>query len=130
MRVIQRHDDTTIPRHNNTNIMNCEQQEWTDRYLFGELEGEERRRFEAKFATDQAFRADVELQAEIMVGINSYAAAEPKVFCLATVQVSAQPEDGQAWRQPHRPWHVGPRHRVRFPPGQRREWRDLLKMTC
>jgi len=62
--------------------MNCEQQEWTDRYLFGELEGEERRRFEAKFATDQGFRAEVELQAEIIVGINSYTAAKPKVVPL------------------------------------------------
>lgn len=59
--------------------MNCEQQEWIDSYLFGELKGEERLRFEAKFATDKAFRAEVELQAEIMVGINSYNAARPQV---------------------------------------------------
>lgn len=59
--------------------MNCEQQEWIDSYLFGELEGEERLRFEAKFASDEVFRAEVELQAEIVVGINSYSAALPEV---------------------------------------------------
>lgn len=77
-------NDTAIPRHNNINIMNYEQQEWIDRYLFGELKGEERRRFEAKFAIDQAFRADVELQAEIMVSINSYTASKPKAVPLPT----------------------------------------------
>jgi len=60
-------------------MKNCEQQEWIDRYLFGELEGEERRRFEAKYATEEAFRTEVDLQAQIMVSINSYSATHPEV---------------------------------------------------
>jgi len=62
--------------------MNCEQQEWIDRYLFGELEGEERQRFEAKYATDEIFRVEVDLQAEIMVGIKTYVATNTNVVAL------------------------------------------------
>ena len=52
--------------------MNCEQQEWIDLYLFGELEGEELLRFEVKMQEDADFRKDVHLQEEIFLGIRSY----------------------------------------------------------
>ncbi len=68
--------------------MNCDQQEWIDSYLFGELEGAERRQFEAKYATDEAFRAEVDLQAEIMVGVNSYCASKPTVHRPKVVSMS------------------------------------------
>jgi len=72
-------NNTTTRQHDNTINMNCERQEWIDSYLFGELEGQERRRFETQYATDEAFRAEVDLQAEIMVGINSYCSDEEKI---------------------------------------------------
>lgn len=68
--------------------MNCDQQEWIDSYLFGELEGAERQRFEEKYATDEAFRAEVDLQAEIMVGVNSYCANKPAVHRPRVVTMS------------------------------------------
>ncbi len=58
--------------------MNCEQQEWIDLYLFGELEGEDLLRFEAKMQEDEDFREDLRLQAEIFLGISTYHAAKSK----------------------------------------------------
>jgi len=58
--------------------MNCEQQEWIDLYLFGELEGEELLRFEEKMQEDVDFREDVRLQEEIFLGIRSYHTAKQK----------------------------------------------------
>jgi len=51
---------------------NCEKQEWIDSYLFGHLEGEERRTFELLMEQDADFRLEVNLQAEIMVGVCTY----------------------------------------------------------
>lgn len=51
---------------------NCEKQEWIDSYLFGQLEGEERRNFELLMKEDADFRLEVNLQAEIMVGVCTY----------------------------------------------------------
>ena len=56
--------------------MNCEQQDWIDLYLFGELEGEELLRFERKMQEDADFREEVHLQGDIFLGIRSYCAAK------------------------------------------------------
>ena len=58
--------------------MNCEQQDWIDSYLFNELEGEERKEFEVKYANDEAFRMEVDLQVEVFAGINDYYIAQAK----------------------------------------------------
>lgn len=60
--------------------MNFEQQEWIDSYLFGELEGEELLRFEAKMQEETNFREDVRLQKDMLSGIHSYFAAKPEVI--------------------------------------------------
>jgi len=68
--------------------MNCEQQEWIDLYLFGELEGNDLLRFEAKMQEDADFREDVHLQEEIFLGIRTYHAAKPKTAAAKIVSPS------------------------------------------
>lgn len=68
--------------------MNCEQQEWIDLYLFGELEGEELLRFEAKMQEDADFREDIQMQKEIFLGIRSYHAAKSKKAATKVVSFS------------------------------------------
>ncbi len=55
---------------------NCEKQEWIDNYLFGELEGQERRDFERLMEHDVDFCMEVNLQAEIMLGVCTYREAK------------------------------------------------------
>lgn len=57
-------------------MKHCNQQEWIDKFLLCELEDEELQRFELKYANDQTFRAEVDLQAEVLVSINNYCATQ------------------------------------------------------
>lgn len=88
MRVRLYNDNTTIRQRHNTNKMNCEQQEWIDLYLFGELKGEDLLCFEKKMHEDADFREDVHLQEEIFLGIRSYHAAKPKKATAKVVNLS------------------------------------------
>lgn len=57
---------------NHLNMGYCDMQEWIDAYLMGEMKVEEVQIFETLMANDATFRQEVELQAQIIIGVVSY----------------------------------------------------------